>query len=328
MDPTHSYELNNNRADGSHETRVQALPSPGVAEDILDMVNRLSRRQQIVEPATAAYLMRLSALARTGGRDVQVRAAARVVGTGSIAPSTASVLSLTPMTSMPRVHRRSIEILETLVGTDLVTYTMPFRVAHEQALAEERRTRQERRNRAALAHARRHAQDLEEELDGDVTPADGVRRAVQRGAARVVEGAQVRLDNAAAAAAHNRAVADGVAGVNADHAAAHVRHQVIADGEAAAAAQAEAAAAAAAAEAARLAAIRDAVLPLRRRRDDADGVESPERQRPRVRAGGGGGVDDETPVRQRPGGDREGGMPQPMNLNGGSGIESDEEENE
>ena len=60
MDPTKSYELNNNRPDGSSETRVQALPTAGVAEDILDMINALPRRHQVLPLETSMHVARLS----------------------------------------------------------------------------------------------------------------------------------------------------------------------------------------------------------------------------------------------------------------------------
>jgi len=204
MDPTKSLESNNNRADASSETRVQALPTSGVAEDILAMINLVPRNQQILGRDTATYLMRLAAIAETGGVTVTVRGAARVVGTRSIAPAHTSVLSLTPMTTMPRVHRRTIEILTDLVGQDLETYNLPYRVAHDLAVTEERLARQARRTQAAIAHARRHAADLDEEMDAPgVPPVQVVRNAVARGAERAAAAA------AAAAAAGGGAARAG-----------------------------------------------------------------------------------------------------------------------
>jgi len=264
MDPTKSLESNNNRADASSETRVQALPTSGVAEDILEMINMVPRNRQILGRDTAMYLMRLGAIAEAGGVTATVRGAARVVGTRSIAPAHTSVLSLTPMTTMARVHRRSIEILQDLVGQDLETYNLPYRVAHDLAVTEERLARQTRRNQAAIAHARRHAADLDEEMDAPgVPPVQVVRNAVARGAARAA---------AAVPPPPRGGAGRGVAGRGGDRAGAGRGVAGRGGGRAGREAQ-------------------------RRERDGEEDVHQPPLQRARVIAGGGGGVDEETPAR-------------------------------
>jgi len=278
MDPTKSLESNNNRANATSETRVQALPTAEVAEDILTMINLVPRNQQILGRDTAMYLMRLAAIAETGGVTVTVRGAARVVGSRSIAPAHTSVLSLTPMTTMARVNRRSVEILEELVGQSLETYNLPYRVAHDMAVTEERLARQARRNQAAMERARRHAADLDEEMDvPGVPPVQVVRNAVARGADR----------DAAAVPAPPRG--------GANPAAAAVprppRGGAGRGGGRGGAGRGGGGCGAAGRGGGRTGAHQ------RRGREGEEDVQEPPLQRPRVVAGGGGGVDDESPAR-------------------------------
>jgi len=152
------------------------------------------------------------------------------------------------------VHRRSVEILQDLVGQDLETYNLPFCVAHDLAVTEERLARQARRNQAAIAHARRHAADLDEEMDAPgVPPVQVVRNAVARGAARAAAAVPPPPRGGAGRGGAGR----GVAGRGGGRAGANQR----------------------------------------RERDGEEDVQQPPLQRPRVVAGGGGGVDDETPAR-------------------------------